>query len=87
MNLDFGQQAQQFRDEVTAFFRRQLPDDIRDRFHRGLPITKAMQVQWQHLLHQQGWMAPNWPVEYGGTGWSLTEKYIYAQEASPAGNG
>ena len=25
-------------------------------------------------------MAPNWPVEYGGTGWTLTQKYIAARE-------
>jgi alkylation response protein AidB-like acyl-CoA dehydrogenase len=33
----------------------------------------------------KGWIAPDWPVEYGGTGWSSTQKYIYETERGLAG--
>ena len=28
------------------------------------------------LLSAKGWMGYNWPVEYGGTGWSATQLYL-----------
>jgi alkylation response protein AidB-like acyl-CoA dehydrogenase len=37
-------------------------------------------VNWQKILYRKGWAAPNWPQEYGGTGWSATQKYIFATE-------
>jgi alkylation response protein AidB-like acyl-CoA dehydrogenase len=37
-------------------------------------------VRWQKILFEQGWIAPNWPVEYGGTGWSPVQKYIFSME-------
>ena len=29
-------------------------------------------------------MAPNWPKEYGGTGWSVTQRYIFDEECGAA---
>ena len=29
---------------------------------------------------QQGWAAPHWPVEYGGTDWSPIRKHIFMEE-------
>jgi alkylation response protein AidB-like acyl-CoA dehydrogenase len=34
---------------------------------------------------RQGWAAYQWPVEFGGTGWSVTQKYIWERETSLAG--
>ena len=31
-------------------------------------------------LSQKGWLAINWPVEYGGTGWSTIQKHIFEEE-------
>ena len=33
-------------------------------------------VRWQKILFKQGWAAPTWPVEHGGTGWSHTKTHI-----------
>ena len=41
-------------------------------------------MAWQKLLFDKGWAAPEWPVEYGGTDWSLTQRYIFAQECARA---
>ena len=35
-------------------------------------------------MYKQGWAAPNWPVEYGGTGWTPVQKYIFANENAKA---
>ncbi len=84
MELKFSQEDLEFKKEVRQFFENKLPADIKDRCERGLVIPKEMQVRWQKILFDQGWMAPNWPVDEGGTGWSLTQKYIFAQEAAAA---
>ena len=42
-------------------------------------------IEWQRRLHAQGWVAPNWPVEHGGTGWSVTQTFIFNSERAAAG--
>jgi alkylation response protein AidB-like acyl-CoA dehydrogenase len=80
LDLTFSDEDLQFQQEVRDFLAARLPEDIRDRVARGYILSKEDQVRWQIILNEQGWMAPNWPVEYGGTDWTLTQKYIFAQE-------
>ena len=40
--------------------------------------------QWQSILHQRGWGAPDWPLEYGGTGWDIQQRYILQEECRQA---
>ena len=42
-------------------------------------------LEWQRILHERGWAAPAWPVEYGGCDWSLTQHYIFSRESTLAG--
>ncbi len=42
-------------------------------------------LAWQAILHERGWAAPAWPVEYGGCDWSLTQHYIFSRESQLAG--
>ena len=35
---------------------------------------------WQRILHAKGWGAPEWPLEYGGTGWDIQQCYIFLEE-------
>ncbi len=37
-------------------------------------------VTWQKILNKQGWAVPNWPVEWGGTGWDPVRQYIFLDE-------
>ncbi|MBT8098829.1 MAG: acyl-CoA dehydrogenase family protein, partial [Gammaproteobacteria bacterium] len=39
---------------------------------------------FQQTLAAKGWAGVNWPVEYGGTGWSTVQKYIFATEMAAA---
>jgi alkylation response protein AidB-like acyl-CoA dehydrogenase len=80
MHVTFGAEDLAFQDEVRAFFRDEYPADIRAAVSSGKEIAPEMQIRWQQLLYEKGWAAPNWPVEYGGTGWTPVQKYIYARE-------
>jgi len=73
-----------FQQEVRAFFAEHFTDEIRDRFRYGNDI-KSVSVEWQKILHKQGWVAPDWPADIGGTGWSAVQKFIYETERGNAG--
>ena len=36
--------------------------------------------QRQSALHARGWGAPEWPLEHGGTGWDIQQRYIFLEE-------
>ncbi len=84
MNVNFTEEELAFREEVRAFFKEKYPADIKAKQAQGVYLSKTDHVAWQKALFDQGWAGINWPVEHGGTGWSQTEKYIYANEAAEA---
>ena len=85
MDLDFNLEEQAFRDEVRRFLAAELPVDIRDRMRRDdASRIRDDIVRWQKILHAKGWGAPAWPVEFGGTGWSKTQQYIFENECALA---
>jgi len=86
MELKLDPKHAAFRDEVRRFIDENLPADIRDRVENGKHLGKADYVTWQRLLNKRGWMAPGWPVEHGGTGWTPMQRYVFEHElgAAPA---
>lgn len=84
MDVSFSEQDLQFREEVRQFFAEKLPEDIRAKQDQGIPLERDDMVRFQQLLHEQGWAGVNWPVEYGGTGWGIVRKYIFASEMAAA---
>ena len=85
MNIDFSEKELLFQQEVQHFLRDQLPADISEKMLTGKALTKENHVRWQQILHAQGWAGVNWPIEHGGTGWTPTQKYIWASECATAG--
>lgn len=85
MNLNFTTEEKDFQQEVRQFLQQKLPEDIATKTKKALHISKDQYVQWQQILNTQGWAAANWPVEHGGTGWTSTQKYIFANECAKAG--
>lgn len=73
-----------FRSEVRSFFATSVPDHIRQRTMTGLPLERPMLEEWHKIVLARGWAAPGWPVEHGGTGWSLRQQYIFEQERNHA---
>ena len=84
MDSRLSQEDIAFRDEVRAFFKQNWTDDLRDRIGNKKTFKEAT-IEWQKILHKQGWIAPGWPQEYGGTGWNLTQRHLYTQERAAAG--
>ena len=85
MDLTFNSEELAFREEVRAFLRDKLPADIRDHVRNGVHDSISTDIpRWQKILHDQGWGAPAWPAEFGGTGWSKTRQYIFETECALA---
>src|SRR6266496_137783 len=84
MDLRFTPEENAFRDEVRAFFKANLPDHIRKKAAEGIRYVKEDIVSWQRILNRRGWAVPHWPKEYGGTGWSPVQLYIFKEEMQQA---
>lgn len=85
MDLEFSGEHLAFQQKVRTFLEENLPADIRDKMKGGLRMERDDHVRWQDILAAQGWMAPAWPAEYGGCGWSTVERYIFDEECGRAG--
>ncbi|MBT6592149.1 MAG: pimeloyl-CoA dehydrogenase large subunit, partial [Rhodospirillaceae bacterium] len=87
MEIDYTAEELAFRDEVRAFINDKHTAEIRAKTAKSMTgyIHKEDHVAWQKELYKKGWIAPNWPVEHGGPGWSTTQKYIYDTEMLRAG--
>ena len=84
MDTKFTPEDLAFRDEVRAFLDANLTDEVRQATVGG-EINPEEIVKWQKILHDKGWIAPNWPEQYGGTGWTVTQNYIFENECAMAG--
>ncbi|MCP1402929.1 acyl-CoA dehydrogenase family protein [Achromobacter insolitus] len=85
MDLEFTPEENAFRDDVRAFLADRLPQRLSTKVEQGKLLTRADMAEWHAILNQQGWLASHWPVEYGGTGWSTVQKYIFENECALAG--
>ncbi len=87
MDMDFSAEDIAFREEVRSFLHDNLPDRLRDGARRtpGVFVEPDIGMEWHRILFRQGWVAPHWPKEDGGTGWSPTQKFIFEKECALAG--
>lgn len=76
-----------FRDEVREFLEANLTPDLRaaGRLRTSVYADHEASMKWQAILHERGWAAPAWPVEYGGCDWSQAQHYIFSRESILAG--
>ena len=87
MDLAWSATDLAFRDEVRAFLQEKLTPELRaaGRLMTSVYADHDASMEWQRILHERGWAAPAWPVEYGGCDWSLTQHYIFSRESTLAG--
>src|ERR1700753_1163724 len=87
MDLAFSEEDLAFRGEVRAFIGEGLDDDMRARSAQSKTsaIGREAQVRWYKALAAKGWLAQDWPVEYGGPGGGDARKDIFNMENAPAG--
>jgi acyl-CoA dehydrogenase len=87
MNFSFDAADLHFQAEVRHFIEGHLSDDLR----RAQDLTPSVYAEpdvsqaWHKILFAKGWVAPGWPREFGGPGWSPTQRYIFELEMSRAG--
>ena len=84
MDLEFSPEDLAFRDEVRAFIADNYPASLRGKQDEGDELAKEDFLSWHKVLAKKGWVAPAWPVEYGGTGWTSTQRYIWSEETARA---
>ncbi|MGB5326270.1 MAG: acyl-CoA dehydrogenase family protein [Pseudomonadales bacterium] len=84
MDTSFSSSDMAFQAQVRQFFSTALTPGLRNRLNSSDSFRKAI-VEWQQILYEKGWIAPNWPTEYGGSGWSAAQKFIYENERALAG--
>jgi acyl-CoA dehydrogenase len=87
MDLQLSPQDLAFRDEVRTFLDESLSPLLRSAgaLTTSVFTEKEWSLAWQRVLHQRGWVAPAWPVDYGGPGWTEMQRYIFASECAAAG--
>jgi alkylation response protein AidB-like acyl-CoA dehydrogenase len=84
MDLNFSPEEIAFRDEVRCYIRDAYPKHLRDKSILREDLAKEDYLAWYKILGNKGWSAPAWPVEYGGTGWTATQRYIWLEENARA---
>jgi alkylation response protein AidB-like acyl-CoA dehydrogenase len=85
MDLTFTREELAFRDEVRAFLAESLPHGTRHKVLEGMEVSRDDTLRWQQILHRRGWGGPNWPKEFGGTGWDPVRQFIFEEESAAAG--
>jgi len=83
MDLEFSPEEIAFRQEVRAFIEANYPKHLKGISLRE-DLSKEDFLAWHQILGKKGWSAPAWPKEYGGTGWTATQRYIWLEENARA---
>jgi alkylation response protein AidB-like acyl-CoA dehydrogenase len=83
MDLAFSPEEIAFRDEVRAFIAANYPAELKGKSMRE-DLSREEFLAWHKILGKKGWAAPAWPAEYGGTGWTPTQRYIWSEENARA---
>jgi alkylation response protein AidB-like acyl-CoA dehydrogenase len=85
VNLEFTQEELEFQQSIREWMQTNVPDDIKRCSAVGEMNGKELQQKWERLLGKQGWLALTWPKQYGGPGWTATQRYIFDLERAMAG--
>ncbi len=84
MELQLSSEDAAFRDEVRGFIAENYPQEMRVA-NPETDLSKEQMLLWHRILHNKGWIAPLWPKQYGGPGWSITQRFLFERETTRAG--
>jgi alkylation response protein AidB-like acyl-CoA dehydrogenase len=84
MDLNFSSEDMAFRADARRFIAESYPAALREKQQSGHAFDKEDYLSWHRIVERQGWIAPGWPAEYGGTNWTPTQKYIWSEELARA---
>ncbi len=76
--------SEAFKSDVNAFLDHALTPDLQQagRETTGLKSSPQASEKWRARVYRQGWVAPNWPREYGGTGWSPAQRLYFDRQCA-----
>jgi alkylation response protein AidB-like acyl-CoA dehydrogenase len=73
---------EEFRAGVFSWFDKNYPQNMR---HMGRRGSAAEMSGWMKKISRKGWIAPAWPVKWGGMGLSPAKQIIYIEERERVG--
>ena len=85
MDLNYSVEELAFRDEVRDWLQANLPNDLRKKVIDYQELSRDDLLGWHRILAKKGWIAPEWPVEWGGKDWTVVQRYIFEEECAFAG--
>ncbi|HKU23906.1 MAG TPA: acyl-CoA dehydrogenase family protein [Candidatus Sulfotelmatobacter sp.] len=87
MDFNYTAEDEAFRAEFRAWLRNNLQyaTPMREPLADEEAGDWEARVRWHRKLNEGGWMAINWPPEYGGRGASILQNIIYHEELQRAG--
>ena len=85
MDLNYSPEELAFRDEVRGWLQTKLPNDLREKVTNYQELSRDDLLGWHRILAKQGWIAPEWPVEWGGQNWTIVQRHIFEEECAYAG--
>jgi alkylation response protein AidB-like acyl-CoA dehydrogenase len=77
MNVALSPDDSAFAETVRDFVRSNLDPATRGKVLLFQLPDRQERAVWQRKLVARGWGAPTWPTEYGGPGWSVTQRYLF----------
>jgi alkylation response protein AidB-like acyl-CoA dehydrogenase len=84
MDLSYSPEDLAFQSDVRAFFADKLPARLSGKVKTAKRLTKTDMEEYHAILNAQGWLAPTWPVEHGGCGWTPVQRHIFDEESNLA---
>ena len=85
MRPTYTAEAEAYREKVQAFLAEKLPTNWGGIGQLTGQALSDFVTQWRKTLYSGGYLAPGWPVEYGGSGLSALEQVIIGEEFAKAG--
>lgn len=86
MDLSLTGEDKLFQQQVRQFLTDELTGELRAERVSSHAIGEYDQMMaWHRILYKKGWIAPHWPEQYGGPGWTDMQRYIFETECTLAG--
>ncbi|MBA3479192.1 MAG: acyl-CoA dehydrogenase family protein [Lautropia sp.] len=85
MDLNYSADEAAFRSEVRSWLDANIPPDLREKVVTYQELDRDDLLAWHRILANKGWVAPSWPVQWGGTDWNAVYRYIFEEECGLAG--
>ena len=79
-------ELREFTEEVRDFLADHLTPELRHfgDAYASYSLPRSVAEEWTGILDEKGWSVPEWPVEYGGTGWSVEKVVTFKRELTLA---